>query len=127
MPMMFLQGATGFRIAASKELVPASQSARIEPIAGPMLGKTQPIPPMGPTWYLVKISTPQTIKIGLDNILLKNVIIQDAVISYQGGPVKLDHVIFVNCTFDISQGATARELASSVLESSTVTFSSPRG
>ena len=37
--------------------------------------------------------------IGLDGFYLKNVIVRNSSVSYDGGPVRLENVYFVNCTF----------------------------
>lgn len=50
--------------------------------------------PIGPAFFLE-----QNAQIQLDNAFLKNVIIKDSLIVYDGGPLILENVFFVNCTF----------------------------
>ncbi|MGA2426660.1 MAG: hypothetical protein ABSG07_21885 [Terriglobales bacterium] len=51
----------------------------------------------------------------LDGLYLKNVIIQDTRVSYRGGPVRLENVFFVNCTFDIQQESKGQVFANAIL------------
>jgi len=60
--------------------------------------------------------------IALDHYHVKNVIIRDAKITYTGGPLILENVYFVNCTFEISQQANGQEFAKSLLNTSSVIF-----
>jgi hypothetical protein len=63
------------------------------------------------------------IALGLDDVYMKNVIVRNAVIHYAGGPVRLDHVYFVNCTFDIVRQPLGQNLALAILGSPDTTFS----
>jgi hypothetical protein len=63
------------------------------------------------------------IALGLDGVYMKNVIVRNAVIHYAGGPVRLDHVYFVNCTFDIVPQPLGQNLALAILGSPDTTFS----
>ena len=47
----------------------------------------------------------------LDGIAWKNVVFVNAHIRYHGGDLKLDHVRFVHCTFDLPQSARGMQLA----------------
>jgi hypothetical protein len=58
----------------------------------------------------------------LDNTLLKNVVIRNATIFYSGGPVSLQNVIFVNCTFVLPNEAHPRDFATLVLNQGAITF-----
>jgi hypothetical protein len=58
----------------------------------------------------------------LDGYYLKRVIIQDAHIIYNGGPLVLDQVFFVNCTFEIKQGDSGLEFADAVFSNNPTAF-----
>ncbi len=58
----------------------------------------------------------------LDGYRMKNVIIQNAEILYSGGPVVLDNVYFVNCTFNVRQSPNGVRLGQSILASASTTF-----
>lgn len=47
----------------------------------------------------------------LDGIAWKNVVFVNTHIRYHGGDLKLDHVRFVHCTFEMPQGARGMQLA----------------
>jgi len=51
----------------------------------------------------------------LDKMGLKNVVFIGVHIVYQGGPVHLDHVFFVNCTFEMPRVENTRNLALALL------------
>lgn len=51
----------------------------------------------------------------LDKMGLKNVVLIGVHIVYQGGPVHLDHVFFVNCTFEMPRVDNTRNLALALL------------
>jgi hypothetical protein len=53
----------------------------------------------------------------LDGNHMKNIIFRDSVIRYGGGPAVLDHVSFINCTFQISNDPKGQRLAQAVLSS----------
>ena len=52
--------------------------------------------PSGPQFLVV--TNPSVV---LDNLYARRVIFKDSVITYNGGPLKLDEVYFVNCTFQV--------------------------
>jgi hypothetical protein len=57
-----------------------------------------------------------------------NTIFENMHITYRGGPVRLDNVSFVNCTFELPQPTPeTMRLASAVLDSTQVTLTSPKG
>ena len=47
----------------------------------------------------------------LDSTYMKNIVIQGSHVSYRGGPLTMDNVYFVNCTFDIQQLPKGLEFA----------------
>jgi hypothetical protein len=61
--------------------------------------------------------------IGLDGMAMKNVVIRNTVVGYSGGPMSLQNVIFVNCTFLFPLNQESRDLGRALLASSAVTFS----
>src|SRR5579872_3428578 len=58
----------------------------------------------------------------LDDTWIKNTVIRNATIGYDGGRTDLESVYFVKCEFRLSQNQNGRELASKILDSPTVTF-----
>jgi hypothetical protein len=64
----------------------------------------------------------------LDGSYYVNTIFENIRVTYRGGPVRLDSVTFVNCTFDLPQPTPETlRLASAVLESTQVTLTAPKG
>ena len=51
----------------------------------------------------------------IDNLYLKHVVIVDAEVIYSGGPVRLEGVYFVNCTFRIARKPTGATFATAML------------
>jgi len=61
--------------------------------------------------------------IGLDGEYMKNVIIRNANVAYSGGSLKLENVIFVNCTFNSLRWTPgAREFSERLLASNAVSL-----
>jgi hypothetical protein len=58
----------------------------------------------------------------LDNMYMRNVIIQNSAVTYLGGPTHLDHVYFVNCTFNVVGINNGREFANTLLASTPIDF-----
>jgi hypothetical protein len=58
----------------------------------------------------------------LDGLHLKNVIVRNTRVAYHGGPVSLQNVYFVNCTFDFPSVPQTRNLASTILAAPNITF-----
>jgi hypothetical protein len=58
----------------------------------------------------------------LDGYVLRRVIIQDAHVTYYGGPLDLDQVYFVNCTFDVKQDKNGLDFADAVFSGSATKF-----
>jgi hypothetical protein len=57
----------------------------------------------------------------LDGMKLKNIIFKDSKIIYEGGPVQMENVYFVNCTFEVSKKPNGKNFASTVLASAPAT------
>jgi hypothetical protein len=58
----------------------------------------------------------------LDGMYFKNVVIENAIVEYSGGPVKLENVLFVNCKIQFSPAQKSRELGNLLLTSASVSF-----
>ena len=59
----------------------------------------------------------------LDNMHLKNVVFINVHVSYHGGPINLENVSFLNCTFDITPDSNGRQLAEVILLNPATTIS----
>jgi hypothetical protein len=86
---------------------PPSQAAILEKI-GTELNKNAPV---GDAFLLL-----QDGDVELDNYHAKNIIFRNIHIMYRGGPVQLENVYFVNCTFEIVRQPSGVEFAEKVLE-----------
>jgi hypothetical protein len=75
--------------------------------------------PVGPS--LLVLDAPTVI---LDNLYAKNIIIIHSHIIYRGGPLALDNVYFLNCTFEIERQPRGQELAGKILAGTVTNFSS---
>jgi hypothetical protein len=59
----------------------------------------------------------------IDGYQFKNVIFRNARITYHGGPLVMENVYFLNCTFDIPQQNNGQQLATALLKrSAAITF-----
>jgi hypothetical protein len=58
----------------------------------------------------------------LDNYHVRNAVIRDAKITYNGGPLILENVYFVNCTFEIRSTSSSQLFANAILEHVPATF-----
>jgi len=61
-------------------------------------------------------------EIALDNMLLRNAIIRNARFSYQGGPLILTNVYFVDCFFDVERVEQGQKFAKTLLASVATNF-----
>lgn len=61
--------------------------------------------------------------IGLDNANMKNVVIRNAEVVYNGGPVRLENVAFVNCTFVFTKNRPTINLGETILQANSINFS----
>ena len=59
----------------------------------------------------------------LDNMQLKNVVVQNTDVIYEGGPIILENVHFLNCNFEIKRAPNSEELTAYLLEPGPITFS----
>lgn len=62
-------------------------------------------------------------EIALDGSDIKNVIFENVRVAYGGGPIRMENVSFVNCTFDLPQNQHGEEFGLAVLEHPSVGFS----
>ncbi len=62
-------------------------------------------------------------ELDLDDFWLRNVIFEGVRIHYTGGPLILENVYFVNCTFDVTNNSVGQNFVAAALSSSTgITF-----
>jgi hypothetical protein len=94
--------------------VPIDRAALIDKIGEPPLnvGQTR-----GKQVILVQGGT-----IGLDTMRMKHVVLRDCSVFYSGGPVQLEDVVFVRCTFVLVNTANARNFSLAVLSESPTKF-----
>jgi len=71
----------------------------------------------GPSLIVLKAPT-----VVLDNLYAKKVVFENAHIIYRGGPVTLDDVYFLNCTFEIENRAKGQEMAKKILADAATSF-----
>jgi hypothetical protein len=65
---------------------------------------------LGPSFLVIGTSP-----VVLDGLYLKRVIFKDTHIIYKGGPLTMENVYFINCTFEIQQQRQGQEFAQAVL------------
>ena len=94
--------------------VPRGQNAILEPIGSGMNNSLL----IGDQYIIVS----EGIAI-IDGIEMKNVIFQNLKVVYHGGPIIMNNVYFVNCTFDLPQDLRGQNLALTLLQSPVTTFS----
>jgi hypothetical protein len=58
----------------------------------------------------------------LDGAYMKNVIIRNARLIYNGGVTKLENVYFVNCTFDLGKNKPTLDFSQAILQADSVNF-----
>ena len=116
------EGSLTFQMSWPNELVPINQAFIYQPIgATPPSLPGNPAQTQGHSYILVRGSTGPG-KIILDGMHLKNVILRDLRISYSGGPIVLENVYFVNCTFEIDRQSHGQELVNRILSGPATTF-----
>jgi len=91
------------------------KSARLERLDNPQPGAS------GLAFFVIDGLSTDTIV--LDGEYMKNVIIRNANVSYRGGPVVLENVYFVNCTFSSFRPTpNSRQLGKALFASVSTTF-----
>lgn len=104
-------------IFAHGKVVSADKAAVFEPIEKRLnIGKT-----VGSEFTLLGGSTGFPGGWKLDGYRMKNVIFKDTEITYEGGPVDMQNVYFVNCTFHVAKKPNGKNFASTVLASAPAT------
>jgi hypothetical protein len=87
----------------------------IEPVKLPYAGITEHAIPLGKGMYLSVTAQAKT-KLLLDNLTFKDVIFFNSKIVFHGaGPVVLQNVQFVNCTFEIERSSPWTKFADAVM------------
>jgi hypothetical protein len=93
-----------------------ANSAQLRNISAPDLNKGAPT---GPS--LLVFQTPTLI---LDNLYAKNVVFENTHIIYRGGPLTLEGVYFLNCTFEIQRQTKSENFAEAILSGKVTDFQS---
>jgi hypothetical protein len=96
---------------------PDKQSARMELLSKPRAHGS------GIGFFIIDGGTSA---IGLDGIYMKNVIVRNAVVDYDGGPIKLENVYFVNCTFRLKRTPAVRDFGTRMLQAAAISFDTTR-
>jgi hypothetical protein len=91
--------------------VPKEQAATFSIIGAPDLNAKNLL---GNDWIILDGNG-----IVLDKLKLKKVIFRNVYISYSGGPLEMEDVYFLNCTFGVSQHPNGELLLTKVLDQST--------
>ena len=60
-----------------------------------------------------------------NSLIFKNIAFKDVRVIYNGGPLKLDNVYFVNCTFELQPSDKSKVLAETLLASNAITLRLP--
>ena len=104
--------------------VPQEQSARLESLTDPQTHGS------GFGFFVIEGGNEAVV---LDGMYMKNVIVRNARIIYNGAPVRLENVYFVNCTFrfplteqlhlDRQIQGPVRKLSDAILEATAVNYS----
>jgi hypothetical protein len=64
-----------------------------------------------------------TDSIVLDGMYMKNVVLRNAKVIYEGGPVRLENVYFIKCSFTFASTPTVLAFEEAVLQTASVNFS----
>jgi hypothetical protein len=60
--------------------------------------------------------------LSLDGMYMKNVVVRNSVVVYHGGPLRLENVYFVNCTFQLDSTKRTKAFGTTLLASAEVSF-----
>ena len=74
------------------------------------------------TQHLDPLLGPVAVK---NSLIFNGVIFKDVRVIYSGGPLKLDGVYFVDCTFELQPSDKSKVLAETLLASNAVTLHLP--
>ena len=94
---------------------PSSQAARLNSI-GSNFNKWRPL---SKAFVVVEGGS----GVVIDNMDMKNIVFRNTRIRYAGGPVIMENVYFVNCTFELVQRANGQLFADTLLSASPISFS----
>ena len=75
--------------------------------------------PTGPSYLIMEGGT-----VKLDGMSMKRIVVRDATVVYQGGPLTMQSVYFVNCKFEIEHKPSGQLLAAAILSDPSVKFES---
>ena len=101
-------------IATSDETTEPEESARLEQLSAPQSHGSR---------HSKIVVTGGADELLLDGQYLKNVTIINADVDYEGGPVRLENVLFINCRFHFVNQQPSRNLGQSILRAAIVNFS----
>jgi hypothetical protein len=93
-------------------LISKDKAARFSPIGKDLTTDTG----FGNQWILATGGG-----LALDGMQFKNVVFRNVHVVYMGGPLEMQNVYFVGCTFDFVRGAHGQEIAGDILSSPAVT------
>jgi hypothetical protein len=111
-----VEGKPSPQLAPSLRRVPVALSAHLEFIASPEKQEAQE----GPKALLMVGGD-----LRLDGLSMRSVVLEGVTLHYEGGPVVLENVVFINCQFVIENVVNGRALGSQLLQASNVTFRIP--
>jgi len=113
-PNAGVRGKPNYALKQSLEGAPMEAAARLEFISEPMNRDVS----MGPAVLFVEGGT-----MNLDNLNMRHVVVNGTEIHYSGEPLRLEDVIFLNCTFVFDDSTPTRNLAAAILlESNSISF-----
>lgn len=105
---------TGVAFGLDPQVVPFDQAARYELIDKPNTS--------GQQGFRFIVVTGKGVEIILDGHRIKNVVIHEVQVSYEGGPLIMEKVCFANCTFSFHPVPNGEFLTAAILNSAPTTF-----
>jgi hypothetical protein len=73
--------------------------------------------------YVMAVGKGTTSLLPIDGLHFRNVVLKNARVVYSGGPILLENVKFIDCTFDLPRNEDTMSFARSVLQTQEVAFS----
>jgi hypothetical protein len=98
------------------EDVPLVDAARFE-LIGSTVNSSRPLGPR-----IIQIELPPGYSLVLDGHWIKNTVIRNLKVVYHGGPIALENVYFIDCTFEMDNLPPARNIAERILTNTAVSF-----
>lgn len=129
-PQVLIEANTRLRELSDKQpsLVTVTWAARLELIgyrtflnSGTKSARPSPVPVFqfpGTTLTNIGISSGQQ---ALDGVYWRNAVFENTEITYNGGPMALENVLFINCTFKMKPGLQTDKFANTVLAKNLIT------